>query len=111
MRTWRAHPASGRQRTDPAGGESVLCSQPVPQSGGGIRHAHRDSLNQGTSIMNKNQVEGKAEDIVGKVQAEAGKLVGSHTQELKGLGKQVEGQTKKAVGDAQEAIKDASKKP
>lgn len=59
--------------------------------------------------MNKNQVKGAAKDIVGKVQEEAGKLVGSKEQEAKGLGKQISGKVQKGVGDATELLKDAAR--
>jgi len=57
--------------------------------------------------MNKDQIKGVANDLVGRVQEEAGKLVGSKEQQAKGLGKQVSGKAQKAVGDAKEVIKDA----
>jgi uncharacterized protein YjbJ (UPF0337 family) len=57
--------------------------------------------------MNKDQIKGVANDLVGRVQEEAGKLVGSKEQQAKGLGKQVSGKAQKAVGDAKEIIKDA----
>jgi len=60
--------------------------------------------------MNKNQVKGVVKDIAGKVQEEAGKLVGSKEQQAKGLGKQVEGKAEKAYGDAKEVIKGAANK-
>ena len=41
--------------------------------------------------MNKDQIKGTAKNIGGKIQEEAGKLVGSTAQEVKGLKKQVEG--------------------
>ena len=56
--------------------------------------------------MNKNQVKGKAKDIGGKIQEEAGKIVGSSEQQAKGLSKQVEGKVQKTLGDAEEIIKD-----
>jgi uncharacterized protein YjbJ (UPF0337 family) len=59
--------------------------------------------------MNKNQVKGTAKDIAGKVQEEAGKLVGSDDQQVKGLSKQISGKVQKGVGDAQQAIKNSSK--
>jgi uncharacterized protein YjbJ (UPF0337 family) len=59
--------------------------------------------------MNKNQVKGAAKDIAGKVQEEAGKLVGSKEQQVKGLGKQISGKAEKAYGDAKEIVKDAIK--
>jgi len=60
-------------------------------------------------IMNKNQVKGVAKDIAGKVQEEAGKLVGSKEQQVKGLGKQISGKAEKVYGDAKEVVKDANK--
>lgn len=56
--------------------------------------------------MNKDQVAGNAKDISGKVQEEAGKLVGSTEQQIKGIGKQIEGKAQKGLGDLKEAIKD-----
>lgn len=55
--------------------------------------------------MNKNQIQGAAKDIAGKVQEEAGKLVGSKEQQVKGLNKQISGKAEKALGDVKEAIK------
>lgn len=57
--------------------------------------------------MNKNQVNGIAKDIVGKVQEEAGKLVGNTTQQAKGLHKQVAGKLEERLGDAKAGVKDA----
>ena len=57
--------------------------------------------------MNTNQVKGTAKDIAGKVQQEAGKLVGSTTQQLKGLQKQQEGKAEKRTGDVKEIVKSA----
>jgi len=59
--------------------------------------------------MNKNQVKGTAKDIAGKVQEEAGKLVGSKNQQAKGLSKQISGKVQKGVGDVQQAIEDGAK--
>jgi uncharacterized protein YjbJ (UPF0337 family) len=59
--------------------------------------------------MNKDQVKGVAKDIAGKVQEEAGKLVGSKKQQIKGLGKQISGKAEKSYGDAKEVVKDANK--
>ena len=60
--------------------------------------------------MNKNQVNGTVKDLTGKVQEEAGKLVGNKEQQAKGLIKQVEGKAEKALGDAKEVVKDAVSK-
>lgn len=57
--------------------------------------------------MNKNQVNGTVKDLTGKVQEQAGKLVGNKDQQAKGLVKQVEGKSEKALGNAKEVIKDA----
>jgi uncharacterized protein YjbJ (UPF0337 family) len=59
--------------------------------------------------MNKDQVKGVLKDIAGKVQEEAGKLVGSKEQQVKGLGKQISGKAEKTYGDAKEVIKDTNK--
>ncbi|MFZ6712715.1 CsbD family protein [Undibacterium sp. TC9W] len=60
--------------------------------------------------MNKEQIEGVAKDIAGKVQEGAGKIIGSKEQQAKGLEKQVEGKLEKKVGDAREVIEDTVKK-
>jgi uncharacterized protein YjbJ (UPF0337 family) len=59
--------------------------------------------------MNKDQVKGVTKDAVGKVQQEAGKVVGSKEQQVKGMEKQVAGKVQKSYGDAKEAIKKADK--
>jgi len=60
--------------------------------------------------MNKDQVKGVGKNIAGNVQQGAGKLVGSQSQQAKGLEKQVEGKSEKALGDAKEMVKDTTKK-
>jgi uncharacterized protein YjbJ (UPF0337 family) len=57
--------------------------------------------------MNKDQVKGVAKEIGGKIQQQAGKLVGNKTQQAKGLQHQVEGEVQKGVGNLKEAVKDA----
>jgi uncharacterized protein YjbJ (UPF0337 family) len=62
--------------------------------------------------MNKNQIKGTVKDLAGKVQEEAGKLVGNKEQEAKGIYKQVTGKAEKRLGDAKEVVehtKDAIK--
>lgn len=54
--------------------------------------------------MNEDQIKGKAKDIGGKIQEEAGKVVGSSEQQAKGLGKQVEGKVQEKTGDLKDAI-------
>lgn len=41
--------------------------------------------------MNKDQAKGTVKNITGKVQEEAGKLIGNKEQQVKGLNKQIEG--------------------
>jgi uncharacterized protein YjbJ (UPF0337 family) len=59
--------------------------------------------------MNKDQVKGVVKDIAGKVQEEAGRLVGSKEQQVKGLEKQISGKVQKGVGDAKQTIEDFSR--
>jgi len=56
--------------------------------------------------MNKDQVKGTVKNLAGHVQEEAGKLVGSAHQQVKGVIKQSEGKTQKNLGDAKEVVKD-----
>jgi uncharacterized protein YjbJ (UPF0337 family) len=59
---------------------------------------------------NKDQVKGELKDLGGKIQEEAGKLVGSEEQQRSGLTKQTEGKLQKAVGDVKEVVTDAVSK-
>lgn len=59
--------------------------------------------------MNKDQVKGVAKNIAGKVQEQAGKVVGSKEQQVKGLSKQISGKVQKNLGDAEEAIENLNK--
>jgi uncharacterized protein YjbJ (UPF0337 family) len=59
--------------------------------------------------MNKDQIEGTAKDMGGKIREEAGKLLGSKEQQAKGLMNQVEGKAQQQVGNLKEAVKDAGK--
>jgi uncharacterized protein YjbJ (UPF0337 family) len=59
--------------------------------------------------MNKDQVKGVAKDVAGKVQEQAGKLVGSKEQQIKGLSKQISGKVQKGVGDVKQSVEDISK--
>lgn len=59
--------------------------------------------------MNKNQIKGTVQDLAGKVQEEAGKLVGSKTQQAKGIMNQVTGKAEKRLGDVQNLVHDAKK--
>jgi uncharacterized protein YjbJ (UPF0337 family) len=59
--------------------------------------------------MNKDQVKGVAKDVAGKIQEEAGRLVGSKEQQIKGLSKQIAGKAQKGVGDVRQAVEDFKK--
>ena len=60
--------------------------------------------------MNKDQVKGKAKNIAGKIQEQAGKLVGSKKQQIKGLSKQISGKTQESFGDAKQSVEDLGKR-
>jgi len=60
--------------------------------------------------MNKNQVEGAAKNVAGKVQQKIGEVIGNPTQQAKGAAKQIEGTVQKGAGDVEQAVKDAAKK-
>ena len=59
--------------------------------------------------MNKDQVTGTAKNIGGKIQEQAGKLVGDKEQQAKGLLHQAEGTVQKKMGDVKDAVKKSSK--
>ena len=61
--------------------------------------------------MNRDQVKGEVKDAVGKAQEQAGKLVGSKKQQIKGLSKQVAGKMQKGIGDAKQSIEELSEDP
>lgn len=50
-------------------------------------------------------MKGVAKSVAGKVQQQAGKLVGSKEQPIKGLSKQLSGQAQKDVGDIKQSVK------
>jgi len=55
--------------------------------------------------MNKDQMKGAVKNIEGKVQEQAGRLVGNKEQQVKGISKQISGKAQENVGDAKQAIK------
>jgi uncharacterized protein YjbJ (UPF0337 family) len=55
--------------------------------------------------MNKDELKGKAKDIVGGVQRHAGKLTGDKESEAKGAAKQVAGKVQNAWGNVKDAVK------
>ena len=90
----------------------ILCGT----SPGVKRPVRRATLQQTVEEMimaiapNKDQVKGQLKDLGGKIQEEAGKLLGNKEQQAKGLKKQAEGKLQKTVGDLKEVVTDAVKK-
>lgn len=54
--------------------------------------------------MNKDKVKGKAKDVAGRVERQAGEWTGSERHQIKGAAKQVEGKLQHTLGKAQERI-------
>ena len=53
--------------------------------------------------MNKDNLKGKAKDIAGRVERQAGEWTGNEKAQAEGMGKQVEGKVQKAWGDLKDA--------
>ena len=53
--------------------------------------------------MNRDQVEGTAKDIAGKVQRKVGEATDNTSQQIKGGAKQVEGKVQRKAGDIENA--------
>jgi uncharacterized protein YjbJ (UPF0337 family) len=58
--------------------------------------------------MNKDRVEGKAKDIAGRVERQAGEWTGDKESQAKGALKQVAGKVQNAWGEVQDAVEDAA---
>jgi uncharacterized protein YjbJ (UPF0337 family) len=50
--------------------------------------------------MNRDQVKGRAKEVAGKIEKNAGRVAGSTKTEAKGLAKEAVGKVQKTVGDA-----------
>ena len=61
--------------------------------------------------INKDQVEGRAKEVGGKIQEEFGKVTGNKTQQVKGAINKTVGAGQATLGDAAERAKANSKKP
>ena len=55
--------------------------------------------------MDKDRVEGKAKDIAGRIQRQAGEWTGDEERQIKGAGKQAEGKVQNIAGKGKEAQK------
>jgi len=59
-------------------------------------------------IMDKDELKGKAKDIAGRVERQAGEWTGDEETQAKGTGKQGEGKIQNAFGKAKDALKKPS---
>lgn len=60
--------------------------------------------------MNKDQVEGRVDQSMGKVKEVAGKLVGNEKMQTEGLSDQAKGKVQTVYGDTKENAKDKAKR-
>ena len=60
--------------------------------------------------MNKNQVEGRLEEVKGSIKEATGKVVGSNKLKAEGQADKIAGKVQANVGDAKEKVKQAIKK-
>ena len=58
--------------------------------------------------MNNDEVKGKAKDIAGRVERQAGEWTGDKEAQVKGAATQVEGKVQNAWGKAKDAVKKPS---
>ena len=69
-----------------------------------------NSINLLETIVNEDQVKGRAKEAKGKVKEVAGKIIGNKTQETKGKVEKTVGKVQKDLGDlANEGEKDSKK--
>jgi len=59
--------------------------------------------------MNKDNLKGKAKDIAGRVERQAGEWTGDEKSQARGLARQAEGKVQKAWGDLKDAGQRAKK--
>lgn len=60
--------------------------------------------------MDKDEIKGKAKDLAGRVQRQAGEWTGDKDAQAEGTAKQVEGKVQNAWGKAKDAVRDAADK-
>ena len=60
--------------------------------------------------MNKDQVEGRVDNSIGKIKEAAGKLVGNEKLQAEGLAEQAKGKVQTVFGDSKEHAKDQARK-
>jgi uncharacterized protein YjbJ (UPF0337 family) len=78
-----------------------------------MRFGRSPKIDQQESDMgiNKDQVEGRAKEVGGKIQEEFGKVTGNKTQQVKGAINKTVGAGQATLGDAAERAKANNKKP
>ena len=55
--------------------------------------------------MDKDEIKGKAKDIAGRAERQAGEWTGSEEHQVKGAARQAEGKVQNIVGKAKDALK------
>jgi uncharacterized protein YjbJ (UPF0337 family) len=60
--------------------------------------------------MDKDEVKGKAKDIAGRVQRQAGEWTGDEENQAKGAARQVEGKVQNAFGKVKDAVKKSNER-
>ncbi|HLH08949.1 MAG TPA: CsbD family protein [Terriglobales bacterium] len=60
--------------------------------------------------MDKDEIKGKAKDVAGRIQRQAGEWTGDEDTQAKGAAKQVEGKVQNAWGKTKDAVRDAANK-
>jgi uncharacterized protein YjbJ (UPF0337 family) len=58
--------------------------------------------------MDKDRVKGKAKDVAGRVQRQAGEWTGDEESQVKGTLKQAEGKLQNAVGQVKDAVRNSA---
>ncbi len=61
--------------------------------------------------MNKDQVKGTFDEVVGSAKRKAGDLAGNTNLQVKGIAQQVKGKLENAWGNAKEAVCETKEKP
>jgi uncharacterized protein YjbJ (UPF0337 family) len=60
--------------------------------------------------MDKERIKGKAQDIAGRVERQAGEWTGNEKAQAEGMAKQAEGKVRNAVGKMKDDVRDAADK-
>jgi uncharacterized protein YjbJ (UPF0337 family) len=64
----------------------------------------------GESIMNKNQIKGRADEAKGKIKEVTGKVIGNKRMEYEGKAEKHGGKTEAAYGDLKRDVKKSTSK-